>query len=267
MSKDFIGHERNLMKKNSRKEKPKIIAISNQKGGEGKTTISIFLAEAMSQYGKTLLVDWDAQANSTRHFLLDVKYSIFDCLGYRGQQVVPPSLVIRSISDSLDIFPASISLANFITPYGVEDFSLLDDLLKKVSDNYKYVFIDCPPSLGLTLENALIASEYVIIPIQTRAFSVQGLSDLSFTIEKIKKKANSSLKLLGAVFNQYEQSRALSGLTEGIKKYFPVFKTSIPRKESIPQAQVKRLRLKECEKKIQSIFFDLAMEVKEKLDE
>lgn len=255
------------MKRESKKAKSKIIAISNQKGGEGKTTISIFLAEALSESGKTLLVDWDAQANSTRHFLTEVRYSIYDCLGYRGQQIVPSESVIKRISETLDLFPASISLANFITPYGVEDFSLLDELLQKISFNYKYIVIDCPPSLGLTLENALIAAEFVIIPIQTRAFSVQGISDLSSTIEKIRKKANSSLTLLGAVFNQYEHARALSGLSEGVKKYFPVFETSIPRKEGIPQAQVKRLKLKECEKKIQNIFFDLAKEVKEKIDE
>jgi chromosome partitioning protein len=165
------------------------------------------------------------------------------------------------------LFPSSIALANFTTPFGVEDFSLLKDVLDTVKNDYDYILIDCSPSLGLSLENALIASDYVLIPIQTRAFSVQGISDLYGTIEKIKKKANPKLSLLGAVFNQYEESRALSGLAEGVKKYFPVFKTVIPRMEGIPQAQVIGKMLKECDDKIRGPFLDLAAEVRSRAND
>ncbi len=251
--------------KTKNKKKPNIISISNQKGGEGKTTISIFLAEALAFDSPTLLIDWDAQANSTKHFFRTVEHSIFDCLGYRGRAVVSATQVIKKIDENLYLFPSSISLANFNTPYGVEDFTLLRDIVMSFENKFEYVIIDCPPSLGLSLENALIASNFVMIPIQTRAFSVQGISDLSQTISKIQSKANPNLKIIGAVFNQYESNRALSGLAEGVKKYFPVFETVIPRRESIPQAQVKRVRLRDCEKKIQETFKNLAQEVKERI--
>ncbi len=242
----------------------KIISISNQKGGEGKTTVSLYLSEALSMNGKVLIVDWDAQANATQHLFGEVEFSVFDSLGYRGAKPKSPETIIKSITENLDLFPASISLANFTTPFGVEDFSLLKDVLDPLRKKYNFILIDCPPSLGLSLENALIASDFVLIPIQTRAFSVQGIRDLHATIEKIKKKANANLSLLGAVFNLYEGSRALSGLSEGIKKYFTVFETTIPRREGIPQAQVKRKLLKDCEPSIRKIFQNLASEVREK---
>lgn len=251
--------------KNKNTRKTNVISISNQKGGEGKTTISIFLAEALAFDSPTLLIDWDAQANSTKHFFKTVEYSIFDCLGYRGRAVISTNQVIKKVDDNLYLFPSSISLANFNTPYGVEDFTLLRDIVMSFDNKFEYVIIDCPPSLGLSLENALIASNFVMIPIQTRAFSVQGISDLSQTISKIQSKANPGLKIIGAVFNQYEPNRALSGLAEGVKKYFPVFDTVIPRRESIPQAQVRGTRLKDCEKRIQETFKNLAKEVKEKV--
>jgi len=95
--------------------------------------------------------------------------------------------------------------------------------------------------------------------------SVQGLKDLHETIQKIQNKANPRLKLLGAVFNQFEGNRALSGLSESVKKYFPVFKTSIYRKESIPQAQAKRKMLDGCDKETNKSFLDLAKEVRSKI--
>lgn len=243
----------------------KIISVSNQKGGEGKTSISLFLSEALAEQEKVLLVDWDAQANSTRFYFKETPNSIFDCLGYRGKESIPAASVIKEVHTRFHLFPSSISLANFTTPFGVEDFSLLKEVLESVRENYDYIVIDCSPSLGLGLENALIASDYVLIPIQTRAFSVQGISDLYGTIEKIKKRANPGLTLLGAVFNQYEESRALSGLAEGVKKYFPVFQTVIPRREGIPQAQVKGRMLKDCDEKIRTPFIQLATEVRSKI--
>ncbi|MCB1142702.1 MAG: AAA family ATPase [Leptospiraceae bacterium] len=255
-----------MVRKNKKANKANIISIANQKGGEGKTSISLFLSEALSEKDKVLLVDWDAQANATRFFFNSVKKNIFDCLGYRGAKTIPTSDVILKITDNLDLLPSSIALANFTTPFGVEDFSLLKDCLIQVQEEYSYILIDCSPSLGLGLENALIASDFVLVPIQTRAFSVQGIGDLYSTVDKIKKKANPSLFLLGAVFNQYEETRSLTGLAQGVKKYFPVFDTFIPRREGIPQAQVKRKMLKDCDDKIRKPFYQLANEVRERID-
>ncbi len=242
-----------------------VIAVSNQKGGEGKTTLSLYLSEALSKEDKVLLVDWDAQANSTRLFFQDLEHTIFDCLPYRNNQSpVPLERILKSINPNFSIAPSSISLENFTTPYERDDFELLTEILIPIRSSFKYIIIDCPPSLGLALENALIASDYVMIPIQTRAFSVQGLSDLQTTIEKIKRKANPNLVLLGAVLNLYEESRAMAGLSKGIKKYFPVFDTVIPRRESIPQSQATRKMLKGCDTLTRNIFYKLANEVREK---
>ncbi|HMV43290.1 MAG TPA: AAA family ATPase [Leptospiraceae bacterium] len=242
-----------------------VIAISNQKGGEGKTTISLFLSEALSFDSKVLLVDWDPQANATRLFVNEPERTVFDCLGYRKSQKFSVDTVIIPIRPNFHLLPSSLSLANLTTPFERDDFELLKDALLPVLSSYDFILIDCPPSLGLGLENALIAADYIIVPVQTRAFSVQGLKDLHETIQKIQNKANPRLKLLGAVFNQFEGNRALSGLSESVKKYFPVFKTSIYRKESIPQAQAKRKMLDGCDKETNKSFLDLAKEVRSKI--
>lgn len=241
----------------------KIIAISNQKGGEGKTTISLFLTEAMAENKRLLLIDWDPQANATKLVLNDVDESIFECLGYRNTAKTPVHRVVHRLKSGYDFLPSAISLANLTTPFEIGDFQLLKECLLPLRSSYEYIIIDCPPSLGLGLENALIAADYVIIPIQTRIFSVQGLQDLYTTFEKIRSKANPNLKLLGAVLNQYEESRALSGLSVGIKKYFPVFQTVVPRRESIPQAQAKRKLLSGCDRVSRTAFYNLAHEVQE----
>jgi chromosome partitioning protein len=243
----------------------KIIAISNQKGGEGKTTVSICLGEALSEHGKTLLVDWDPQANATNLFHKNPDKTIMDCLGYRGRKKIDLERIILPLTPNFHLVPSALDLANLTTPYERDDFELLKESILPVCSSYKYIVIDCPPSLGLILENALIAADYVLVPIQTRAFSVQGLKDLHGTIEKIRSKANPRLKLLGAVLNQFEGQKALAGLAGSIKRYFPVFQTVLFRRESIPQSQAKMSLLSNYDKETMKYFQELASEVIEKM--
>jgi len=243
-----------------------VIAISNQKGGEGKTTLSLALGEALAKADKTLLIDWDPQANATNLFHKEPDKTIMSALGYRNKDKVPLEAIILPLAKNYDLVPASIELANLTTPYEMSDFELLKDALLPLRSTYKYIIIDCPPSLGLILENALICADYVLVPIQTRAFSVQGIKDLYETIERIQKKANPRLKLLGAVLNQYEGQKALSGLAESIKKYFPVFNTFIRRKETIPQSQAKMMLLSDYDPISMKYFIELAEEVRSKIN-
>ncbi|XDD48460.1 ParA family protein [Leptospira sp. WS39.C2] len=243
-----------------------VIAISNQKGGEGKTTISLYLAEALSENHKVLLIDWDPQANATQLFLNDDVPSIMDYLGYRGKKSKHIEPAIRTVSTNFDLLPSTLELANLTTPYERDDFELLKEAILPLRSSYEFIIIDCPPSLGLILENALICADYILVPIQTRAFSLQGIRDLYETIQKIQRKANQRLKLLGAVLNQYEGQKALAGLAEGVKKYFPVFETVIQRRESIPQAQAKMSFLSKIDITTMKNFRELAAEVKEKIN-
>jgi chromosome partitioning protein len=243
-----------------------VIAISNQKGGEGKTTISLYLSEALALDHKVLLVDWDPQANATQLFLKDDIPTVMDCLGYRGRKSKPLKNIIQNVLPNLDLVPSTLELANLTTPYDRDDFELLKEALLPVRSEYEFIIIDCPPSLGLILENALIAADFILVPIQTRAFSLQGIKDLYETFQKIQKKANQRLTLLGAVLNQYEAQKALSGLADGIKKYFPVFETVVYRRESIPQAQAKMVSLAKIDNLTLKNFKDLAAEVKEKVN-
>ena len=252
-------------------QKSHVIAISNQKGGEGKTTLSICLAEALAIDHSVLLVDWDPQANITRMFLNDLEEeSIFDCLGYNKQintGYLPVQAIIHNLILNLDIVPSSIKLANFTSALEFDDFERLKDVVEPLRQKYDYILIDCPPSLGLILENAFIAANYVLVPIQTRAFSIQGLRDLHESVKKIQNKANPNLKLLGAVLNLYEKSKALSGLSVTVEKYFPIFSNKILRREAIPQAQAKRVLLGEYDSVVFQMFIELSQEIKRKIDE
>ena len=259
--------DKNFNRRRKKSETSQIIAISNQKGGEGKTTLSVCLAEALAIHHSVLLIDWDPQANITRMFLDSLEEeSIFDCLGYNKTHPLPVTNIIHNLVPNLDIVPSSIKLANFTAPMGIDDFDRLKDVVEPLKEKYDYIVIDCPPSLGLILENAFIAADYVLVPIQTRAFSIQGLRDLHESVKKIQKRSNPDLKLLGAILNLYEESKALSNLSINVEKYFPIFSNKILRREVIPQAQAKRILLGEYDSKAFQMFIKVAEEIKRKID-
>ena len=219
----------------------KIVAIANQKGGVGKTTTSVNLAACLAVLEKkVLLIDADPQANATSSLVLNPEIEIGTYQLIEGQIKVE-DLIIETTSPNLKIIPANIDLV------GIE-IELVDkknrekmllNALETVKDNYDYIFIDCPPSLGLITLNCLTAADSVIIPIQCEYFALEGLGKLLSTIRKIQELHNSKLDVEGILLTMYDSRLRLSNLViEQVKLHFPeiVFNTIIQRNVRLSEA-------------------------------
>ena len=221
----------------------KAIAIFNQKGGVGKTTTNINLAACLAIRGKRVLVlDIDPQGNTTSGIGVtkrNLKNTVYNILIDKNYD--PRKAIIKTNIENLDLIPASVDLAGAeVELVGMEGReNALKVGLEKIKDDYDYLFIDCPPSLGLLTINSLAAVDSVLVPIQCEFYALEGVSQLVSTIELVKRSLNPKLEIQGVILSMFDGRTNLSlQVVQEVKKYFgnKVYATVIPRNVRLAEA-------------------------------
>lgn len=220
----------------------RIIAISNQKGGVGKTTTSINLSACIAEKGKKVLViDMDPQGNTSSGLGLnkaELNYSVYELILERCSV---SDALYKNVTDNIDLIPSSPDLVGAeIELIGNTDREYkLKNSISEITGNYDYVIIDCPPSLSTLTVNAMTTADTVLVPIQCEYYALEGLSQLIHTVELVKSRLNSKLKIEGVVFTMYDARTNLSlQVVENVKDNLKqnVYKSIIPRNVRLAEA-------------------------------
>ena len=211
----------------------KVIAIINQKGGVGKSTTAINLSAALGEMGKqVLLIDLDPQGNSSSGLGVEknrVSRCIYDAL---LNDIPLTDIIIPDVSKGLDVVPATINLAG-------AEVELVSEMARENRLKDDYVFIDCPPSLGLLTINALVAADKLLIPIQCEFYALEGVTKLLDSMKRVKSRLNPSLDIYGVLLTMSDNRTTLSRqVSDEVRRFFGkiVFETSIPRTVKLSEA-------------------------------
>ncbi len=221
----------------------KIVAIANQKGGVGKTTTTVNVSACIAAMErKVLLVDIDPQSNATSALGFDKEKEHLSTYDILIGSAEPSSSIKETALSYLKVMPSDINLVGAeIELVDIENReSLLKSALTKIKDEFDFIFIDCPPSLGLLTVNALVSADSVLVPVQTEYFALEGLGQLLNTISRVKRSLNANLELEGVLLTMYDSRLKLSNqVVEEVRRYFDqrVFKTVIGRNVRLSEAQ------------------------------
>lgn len=250
----------------------RVICITNQKGGVGKTTTSVNLSYFLAKdKNRVLLVDLDPQGNATSGLGVqktDLDASMTEVMLGAAALV---DVVLQTSFKNFDLAPTTPQLANAEVEMAKmkQKFVVLKKALMSVQDNYDYIIIDSPPSLSLLTVNGMIASGYLILPVQTEFYALEGVAQLLESMAMVKKAMNPDLKLLGVLATMYDKRTSLSvEVLAEVKKYFKdkVFRTTIPRNVRVAEAPSHGVPVGDYDKfsKGAKAYRDFAREVEER---